>query len=103
MKHRGDLDVSPGTLEILEWRHVARELNDILAAWQTPWGGVTLVLHREGIEVSELVCGGEKLVPGLRVVVMEENDGGEGVVVVDDVGEVDHCFIAFVDGDGKRC
>lgn len=37
--------------------------------------------------------------PGLMMVVMKEDHVGEGVVVVDDVGEIYHRFVAFVFGN----
>lgn len=41
--------------------------------------------------------GGEAVAVGVE----EDYGGGEVVVVVDDVGKVGHCFVAFVDRDGE--
>ena len=41
--------------------------------------------------------GGEAVAVGVE----EDYGGGEVMVVVDDVGKVGHCFVAFVDRDGE--
>lgn len=43
------------------------------------------------------------VVPGQEVAVDEDGNGGKGVVLVDDVGEVGHGFVAFVGGRVEGC
>lgn len=38
--------------------------------------------------------------PSLVVMVVEEDHVRQMIIVIDDVGEVNHCFVAFVDRDG---
>jgi len=40
--------------------------------------------------------------PSLVMVVVEEHHVGEIMVIIDDVCQVHHCFIAFVLGNGER-
>ena len=57
--------------------------------------GVELLDGQGGRGVEHVV-----VVPGDGVGVHEDGDVGEGVVARDDVGEVGHHLVAFVEGDG---
>ena len=60
-------------------------------------GGVEALDGLDGVVAQEGV-----VVPGVAVGVHEDEDGGQGGVVRDDVGEVGHYFVAFVEGGGER-
>lgn len=79
----------------------ALEGDDVLAAGEAAGRGVAGLEHVLGAQAGDLFGAAELLVPGARVAVVEEDDVGQGGVVVDDVGQVDHGLVAVPGGHAE--